>query len=173
MSGFSAVTYALAKKYTDETASQFGGLKGAPCTVSSVVKQDGKTIITLSWENNEGETRQTTFSVSDGTPIYTWESNFHYKYGDLVIYQSSFYRCAVENEDSNFDPTKWNEIGNPDGDYDIVNSASDLPQRFTAVDRKLYYCIEDNIFYLWNGEAWEEQHFNPDTISDDDIDALF
>lgn len=171
MSGFSAITYALSKKYTDETAAQFGGLKGAPCKVGSIVKQDGQTVITLLWENDYGQQRTTKFTINDGTPIYTWEENFHYKYGDLVIYESCFYRCITENEDSEFDSTKWNEIGSPDGNYDIINSATDLPARFTAADRKMYYCIEDNIFYLWNGYAWEEQ--NPNTISDDDIDALF
>lgn len=45
--GLSAVTYALSKRYTNETAAQFGGLKGAPCKVKSVVKENGQNIITL------------------------------------------------------------------------------------------------------------------------------
>ncbi len=168
---FSAVTYAIAKKYTDETAAQFGGLKGAPCKVKSVIKLDGQTKVTLQWTNDDGEERTTEFYVSDGTPIYTWEPNYHYKYGDLAIYSSCFYRCIVDNSDAEFDDTKWNEIGSADGNYDIVNSPIDLPPRFTPADRKMYYCIEESIFYLWNGVAWEPQE--PHTIKDGDIDALF
>ena len=168
---FSAETYALCKKYTNETAIQFGGLKGAPCKVKSVVKKNGQNIITLQWTNDDGDTRETVFYVDDGTPIYTWTSGDSYEYGDLVIYESCFYRCIVPNSDTTFNDTHWNEIGSPDGNYDIVESATDLPVRFTPADRKMYYVIDEGIFYLWDGTEWVAQ--NPAVISDDDIDALF
>ena len=169
--GLSAVTYVLSKKYTDETAQQFGGLKGAPCKIKSIVKQDGQNIITFQWTNDEGDTRESKLYVEDGTPIYEWTSGNSYKYGDLVIYTSCFYRCITPNADITFDDTKWNEIGSPDGNYDIVASASLLPVRFTPADRKMYYVMEENIFYLWDGTTWVPQE--PATIPFDDIDALF
>jgi len=169
--GLSAVTYALSKKYTDKTAIQFGGLKGAPCKVKSVVKENGQSIITLEWKNDAGDTETSKVYVNDGTPIYTWEPNFSYQYGDLAIYASCFYRCITPNSDPTFDATKWNEIGSPDGNYDIVETVTDLPPRFTAADRKMYYVIDEGIFYLWNGTEWVAQQ--PDTISDNDIDDLF
>ncbi len=171
--GFSEVTYAVSKKYTDETASQFGGLKGAPCKVKSVVKSNGQNIVTLQWTNDIGETRESKVYIDDGTPIYTWESGYSYKYGDLVIYTSCFYRCITPNSDSVFDETKWNAIGSPDGNYDIVETKSLLPIRFTSADRKMYYVIDESAFYLWNGTEWEIQLPQPPTISDEDIDALF
>lgn len=166
--GLSAVTYALSKKYTDETASQFGGLKGAPAKIKSIVKENGQNIITFEWKNDEGETRESKLYVDDGTPIYTWTPGYEYKYGDLVIYTSQFYRCVVPNSDTVFDETHWNGIGSPDGNYDIVERTEDLPVRFTAADRKMYYSIEEGIFYLWDGTKWEAQR-----ISDKDIDDLF
>ena len=169
--GLSAVTYVLSKKYTDETAQQFGGLKGAPCKIKSIVKQDGQNIITFQWTNDEGDTRESRLYVEDGTPIYEWTSGNSYKYGDLVIYTSCFYRCITPNADIVFDDTKWNEIGSPDGNYDIVASASLLPVRFTPADRKMYYVVDETIFYYWNGTEWVPQ--NPPSISNDDIDALF
>lgn len=169
--GLSAVTYALSKRYTNETAAQFGGLKGAPCKVKSVVKENGQNIITLQQENDAGDTRETKFYVNDGTPIYTQEPNYSYEYGDLAIYASCFYRCITPNSDPVFDATKWNEIGSPDGNYDIVETATDLPVRFTPADRKMYYVIDEGIFYLQDGTKWVAQQ--PDTISDDDIDSLF
>ena len=155
---FSPVTYAVSKHYTDETAIQFGGLKGASCKIKSIIKKDGQNIITFEWKNDEGEIRESTIYVEDGTPIYNWTSGDTYKYGDLVIYTSCFYRCIYPNSDIVFDDTKWNEIGNPDGNYDIVQSSSLLPPRFTAADRKLYYSIEDQLFYLWNGTEWIRQN---------------
>jgi len=169
--GLSTVTYALCKKYTDETAIQFGGLKGAPCKIKSVIKKDGQNIVTFEWKNDAGETRESQLFVDDGTPIYVWESGNSYKYGDLVIYESCFYRCITPNSDVVFDDTKWNEIGSPDGNYDIVQKESMLPSRFTPADRKMYFCIEEGIFYLWDGSHWVG--IEPPTISDEDIDALF
>ena len=168
---FDVVSYALSKKYTNETAIQFGGLKGAPCKVKSVEKRNGQNIITLEWKNDEGETRETKVYVNDGTPIYTWEPNYSYEYGDLAIYTSQFYRCIIPNSDPVFDETHWNAIGSPDGNYDLVETAADLPVRFTAADRKMYYVIDEGIFYLWNGTQWVPQTLP--TISDADIDELF
>ena len=169
--GLSAVTYALARHYTDETAIQFGGLKGAPCKIKSIVKENGQNIITFEWKNDAGDTRESKLYVEDGTPIYTWESGYSYQYGDLVIYTSCFYRCIVPNSDTTFDETKWNAIGSPDGNYDIVATKSLLPVRFTSADRKMYYTIDEGIFYLWNGTEWVPQY--PPTISNDEIDDLF
>lgn len=165
------VTYVLSKKYTDETAIQFGGLKGANCQIKSVEKRDGQNIVTFKWKNDDGDVRESVMTVDDGTPIYVWEPGNTYKYGDLAIYESAFYRCIAENSDTVFDDTKWNEIGSPDGSYDIAQRASLLPVRFTAADRKMYYVIEEGIFYLWNGSEWSPQE--PAIIDLEDIDALF
>ena len=39
--GLSAVTYALSKKYTDDSLIGIGALKGAPCKIKSIVKEHG------------------------------------------------------------------------------------------------------------------------------------
>lgn len=169
--GLSVATFALAKNYTDETVAQFGGLKGAPCKIKSIIKENGQNIITLEWKNDEGETREEQMYVDDGTPIYTWEPNYQYKNGDLAIYQSCFYQCAIPNQDVAFDPLKWNSVGNANSNYDIIEHKADLPQNLTSADRKMYYCIDEESFYLWNGEDWVAQQ--PTKIELNDIDALF
>lgn len=168
--GLSAVTYALSKRYTDETAIQFGGLKGAPCKIKSIIKENGQNIITFEWKNDDGDTRESILYVEDGTPIYNYTVGYTYHYNDLVIYESAFYRCVVDEyvAEPVLDDTKFNEVGSPDGNYDIVQTKTDLPVRFTPADRKLYYVIDEGVFYLWTGTIWEKQ-----AISDDDIDALF
>ena len=162
----------LSKKYTDETAIQFGGLKGANAKITSVEKNNGQNIITFQWKNDDDDVRETKVYVDDGTPIYNYTTGYTYKYGDLVIYESAFYRCIVDEyvAEPVLDETKFNEIGSPDGSYDIVQNSSQLPPRFTSADRKMYYSIDDKAFWLWNGTEWELQE-RP--ISNDEIDALF
>ena len=165
------VTYAAARKYTDKTAIGLGGLKGAPAIIKNIVHKDGINTVTFEWTGTNGAKETRDMVVYDGTPIYVWESGNTYEYGDLVIYASAFYRCITKNSDSTFDDTKWNEIGSPDGNYDIVADSTLLPTRFTAADRKMYYSIEDQCFWLWNGIEWQDQH--PKTITETQIRALF
>ena len=171
---FAEEAYALSKRYTNKTVIGLGGVKGANCTIKSVIKKNGQNIITFEWTSTDGsETKETTqIVVDDGTPIYNYTPGDTYKYGDLVIYESAFYRCIVEECVATpiIDETKWNEIGSPDGSYDIVQNSSQLPPRFTSADRKMYYSIDDKAFWLWNGTEWELQE-RP--ISNEEIDALF
>ena len=148
---FSVVTYALAKKYTDETADQFGGLKGAPCKVKSVVKVDGRSTITLQWTNDAGETRESEVYVDDG--IRPWVSGDSYDVGDLTIYNNAIYICLTANSDVSFVKANWQEIGGS-CDYYIIDRASSLPGDLTSNDRKIYYCLDDGRFHLWDGIRW-------------------
>ena len=95
-----------------------------------------------------------------------------YKYGDIVIYAAQFYRCVTDCIAGEIlDPTYFAEIGSADGNYDIVQDSTQLPARFTPADRKMYWSIDDGFFWLWNGTEWEPQQ--PETINNDEIDALF
>lgn len=156
LSGIKA--YALSRKYTDKSILGItGALAGKNCTIESATKSDGLTTIVFKWTADDGTVRRTTIEVEDGTPIYVWESGNSYEYGDIAIYESCFYRCITANSDVVFDDTKWNEIGSPDGNYDIVQSESLLPTRFTSADRKMYYVIDEWCFFLWNGAEWVSQ----------------
>lgn len=62
-----AITYALSKKFTEETADSLGSLKGAPCEVQSIVdNEDGTHTITLRWESKSGTVQTQSFVISDG-----------------------------------------------------------------------------------------------------------
>ena len=149
--------YGAATTYTDEALKEVGSLRGKPCTIKKTEHKDGRTKIVFEWTANDGTTRETTIYVYDGTPIYVWESGNTYKYGDLVIYESAFYRCIVENSATDFNDNFYEEINSTDGNYDIVQNRSLLPTRFTPADKKMFYAYEEERFYFWNGTAWQPQ----------------
>ena len=91
-----------------------------------------------------------------GIQILNWEANTEYQVNDLVLHAYNFYQCIQGNQDSQFTPSKWKQIGGADDDYGIVSSISQLPL-FGANDLKLFYCIEDMNFYLWDGIKWSSQ----------------
>ena len=63
-----ALAQSKAKDYTDETAIAFGGLKGASCQISKIeYNEDGDTVITFLWENNDGQVRTSKATVKKGT----------------------------------------------------------------------------------------------------------
>ena len=59
-------TLALSKRYTKDTAEEFGAVKGAPCTVKSVTEIEGGHRVTLEWKNSSDVTQTTYFDVMDG-----------------------------------------------------------------------------------------------------------
>lgn len=150
--------YALSRSYTAKTADALGAVKGAPCTIKSTEHKDGRNKIVFEWTGDSGAKQETTIYVYDGTPIYVWEGDgTTYKYGDLVIYASAFYRCIYENSDTTFDESHWQEIGSSDGNYDIVPDETFLPTRFTPADKKMFYAYEEDVFYFWNGYNWAKK----------------
>ena len=149
------VSWLLAKKYTDNSLIGMGALKGAPCKVKSVVKADGMTTVTLSWEDDNGVSHDTEFYVKDG--VTKWVSKTQYAVGDLVIYNDVLYYCEVANNDTTFDSSKWSAVsggGVADCDYYIVELLTDLPSDLTVNDRKIYFVLQDKAFHLWDGTSW-------------------
>ena len=60
------ITLAMAKKYTQDTASDLGSLKGAPCTVKSIVTSGKNHVVTLEWTSSSGTTQEHSFTLKDG-----------------------------------------------------------------------------------------------------------
>lgn len=164
--------YILAKTYTDKSiAGTSGALAGKNCTIKSQTYKDGLNTVVFGWTADDGSTRETKIEIHDGTPVYEYTPGNTYKYGDLVIYQAMFYRCVTDCvAGPTLDPTYFAEIGSPDGNYDIVEDATQLPARFSLSDRKMYYSIDDLSFWLWNGTQWVLQ---TEYATENEVRALF
>ena len=47
--------------------------------------------------------------------------------------------------------------GSPsESNYGIVQNSSQLPSTFSSTDRKVYYVVDEETFYDWNGSSWTE-----------------
>ena len=84
----SVETLALAKKYTDKTVEGTGALKGAPCTVKSIVDIPGGTRITLEWEDNSGTKETQSFDVMNGTQGVSISSVEINNSGHVIVHYS-------------------------------------------------------------------------------------
>lgn len=63
---FDAISYALSKKYTEDTSDALGAVKGAPATIQSMEHVDGGTNITFQWTGTSGARETQVLFVADG-----------------------------------------------------------------------------------------------------------
>lgn len=68
-------TLAMAKKYTNESLIGVGALKGAPCTIKNIEKEDGVSKVTFEWTAADDTKRTSEMSVADGATISKVEVN--------------------------------------------------------------------------------------------------
>ena len=69
------VTYALAKKYTDDSISGSSGvIRGKNCTITSIVPITGGNRITFAWELDDGTPQTETLDVMNGADGQTGQT---------------------------------------------------------------------------------------------------
>lgn len=104
------ITYALAKKYVNKTASALGAVKGAPCTIKSITETDIEIIVVFGWTGTDGTSQTSTITIPKGTQgkslEFQWrgtelgirmEGDPDYEYVDL---QGSSPTAIVEKRDN-------------------------------------------------------------------------
>lgn len=60
------LTYALAKKYVDQTANALGAVKGAPCTIKGIEPCTDGTMITFEWQGTDGVMMTQSITIPHG-----------------------------------------------------------------------------------------------------------
>lgn len=63
------VTLALSKKYTEDTAIGLGAVRGAPCSITNIVRITGGSRITFSWKGTDGTVQTRDMDVYDGVSV--------------------------------------------------------------------------------------------------------
>lgn len=61
--------FALANGYTDESLIGGGAVKGKPCKIQSIEKEDNVNTVTFLWNLDDGSTRTSVMKVNDGRDI--------------------------------------------------------------------------------------------------------
>lgn len=66
--GIEVETLAAANKFTTDTVAGAGALKGAPCEIQSITRNqaDNANVVTFKWENESAETQTSAMTVPDG-----------------------------------------------------------------------------------------------------------
>lgn len=64
------VLYALLKKYVQKSIKGAGAIKGTPCEILSIERnqEDNANVVTFKWEDSSGEVQTDTMTVPDGDP---------------------------------------------------------------------------------------------------------
>lgn len=67
------VTYALAKAYVKKTADALGAVRGAPCTIKSIVEGEEYNTVTFEWTGDSGAKQTRSMKVYNGenAPVIT------------------------------------------------------------------------------------------------------
>lgn len=63
------LTLALARKYTQATANALGAVKGANCTIESVVDTGEANVVTFGWTGADGSKQTTEMTVRHGASV--------------------------------------------------------------------------------------------------------
>lgn len=63
------ITLALARKYTKDAVNGLGAIKGAPCTVDSVIDNGVSNVITLKWTGVDGADQTSVVEIQHGIGI--------------------------------------------------------------------------------------------------------
>ena len=60
------LTLAIAKKFTKETANALGAVKGAPCTIESIVDTGDANVVTFKWTGSDGVEQRSEMTIPHG-----------------------------------------------------------------------------------------------------------
>lgn len=63
------LSYALSKKYTNDTVIGLGALKGASCTIQDIVETDEGSVVTFKWTGTDGTVQTANLAIKNGTSI--------------------------------------------------------------------------------------------------------
>ena len=63
------VTLALARKYTKDSANALGAVKGASCTIDSIVDTGEANVITFGWTGTDGTHQTSTMTAKHGAGV--------------------------------------------------------------------------------------------------------
>ena len=154
-----AATYALCKKYVNNSLIGIGALKGAPCEVDTVVKTGGITTVTLKWEDTAGGIHNESFDILDGTSVTSATINSS---GNLIITLSNGISIDCGKATSQYSVMPDANASNLGVIIQYVGSTT-----HDYVKGYFYECVLSG-----SGYEWEQKNVQPVSGGSSDYDTL-
>lgn len=148
MEGLSLLTLLKSNKYTDDSLMGLGAVKGSPCAIREVIRENNGTRVIFEWETNAGIYRKSEIFVKDGNHIVSASVNDK---NELILTMS-------DNKIINAGTITVNE-GNVI--LDTFYTKKEIDEKFSNLNNELNISIPQTI----------DEKFNPITLND--IDSLF
>jgi len=134
-------TYALLKKYVNDTLIGIGALKGAPCEVQGISKVGGVTTVTLKWEDTTGGIHTSNFDVNDGVSVSNAKVN---DFGNLIITLSDGTTIDCGKVNSQFITLPTPSASNVGAILQYIGTTTS-----DYINGYFYECILDGGAYRW------------------------
>jgi len=69
MAGIDVLTLAVARKFTTETVNGLGALKGAACSIDSIVDTGDANVVTFGWTGEDGAHQTSAMTIKHGAGV--------------------------------------------------------------------------------------------------------
>lgn len=69
MAGIDVLTLAIARKFTTETVNGLGALKGAACTIDSIIDTGDANVVTFGWIGEDGAHQTSVMTIKHGAGV--------------------------------------------------------------------------------------------------------
>lgn len=116
---------AAARVYTQETAQEMGALKGAPCTIKSIVKSGNLNTVTFEWTDRSEVTHESTMLVYDGTDGQDGDDGF----SPTIVVKSSTsteYILTITDKNGSYDTPNLKGGGGGGGGASSLSDLDDI-----------------------------------------------
>lgn len=91
------LSYALSKKFTEDTAIGLGAVKGAPCTISSIQDNGDSTTLTFKWTGTDGTVQSSTMTVKNGISVTSVDLDETTNKLTCAMSDGSIQECGIVN----------------------------------------------------------------------------
>lgn len=152
--GVSVQTLALAKKYVKKSLTGLGALKGAPCTVKEITKENGVNSVVFEWKGTDNSTNTSTLLVVDGFSPTVVENRDN---------SSTVYKLDFTTENGSFTTPN------------LMGASSDLSNYITKEEAEIVIetKTEEKVQETVETKIEEKVEEKMSTADDSDIDSLF
>lgn len=135
------LSYALSKKFTEDTAIGLGAVKGAPCTISSIQDNGDSTTLTFRWTGTDGTVQSSTMTVKNGISVTSVDLDETTNKLTCTLSDGSIQECGIVNVVTDVSKIEYT----PSVDATIHTVEDALNKLITKTDAELESPLVSNV----------------------------